>query len=362
MYYFRNPKRLDGEMMKPWSLAAGYDGVKHFVSDLKKAGLLEIPKGRKALNILKVGELKDILRDNELKVSGKKDQLLDRIMESVDYDAYTPFNIEKFVGSTELGDIIAKKWIEESYLAMKLTYENIKELLRKKEYVEIERCVISHDKEYSPLAFRFDEGTRVSDTISIHSTDDNEIIIDTEEKIVHSKPGWIDPNDFDVEVQLQWKVESRGEEIITLDSIKTLEGFDDDAIEDLKCQWFFGYGKSRVPEGFRFKEKVSIEFIHMITLLNTQTSNQIFEKFLNSGVELNYPYFSISSIHLGPYGETQCVNCAAIQTKEYQPTDYPKLPLKNCINKYCKCVYHGFSRGFYEFKKKYVDEYLISII
>lgn len=65
-----------------------------YLSELIDEGLLYIPLPEEELVFLKVNDLKDILRNNKMKISGKKQELIDRIIEN-----FSPRELSKNVVS-----------------------------------------------------------------------------------------------------------------------------------------------------------------------------------------------------------------------------------------------------------------------
>lgn len=70
---------------------------------LMREGFLRYQTPEESLPSLKVTELKDILRANGLKVSGRKKELIERIKENLSEDEYAPFIKKRFYTVTEKG-------------------------------------------------------------------------------------------------------------------------------------------------------------------------------------------------------------------------------------------------------------------
>ncbi|MEB8091891.1 SAP domain-containing protein [Mammaliicoccus lentus] len=70
-----------------------------------------------SLNYLKVVELKDILRNNKLKLSGNKAELIDRLLNSLDDDSFNDLNLPFIYRATDLGNRILEEteYIEHFY-------------------------------------------------------------------------------------------------------------------------------------------------------------------------------------------------------------------------------------------------------
>ncbi|APX72685.1 minor capsid protein [Companilactobacillus allii] len=85
----------------------GINAIAHKDS-LIKNNLLKYSSPSNSLSVLKVTELKNILRNNSLKVSGKKSELIGRIKENLDEDTYRNPNL-RILELTNTGfDIVSK--------------------------------------------------------------------------------------------------------------------------------------------------------------------------------------------------------------------------------------------------------------
>src|SRR5699024_9640108 len=88
LFFVEGKSEKDALNQKFWSTKYGYskDGL---LKDLKKLKLIEFGFDiNSSLDNLKVNDLKDILRKNNLKLSGNKKDLIDRIIEHSSLIAY----------------------------------------------------------------------------------------------------------------------------------------------------------------------------------------------------------------------------------------------------------------------------------
>lgn len=99
------------------------------INHFKKLGYIEISKDVKvSLNLLKIPELKEILKENDLKVGGKKEELIERILGNVDYyELEEKYSIEH-VKLTEKGEKSIK--YDYAYIFMEDEWWNNKEITK----------------------------------------------------------------------------------------------------------------------------------------------------------------------------------------------------------------------------------------
>lgn len=215
LYYFRGPKKLTGFMIKPWTLAADFDEVTDFVKFYTEAGLLQVPQGSKVLRAFNVKDLKNILRGHKLKLSGKKDVLIKRIMDSIDIAPYIPKDNNQYLVSTDLGDEIGRRWKEVHEKRCEDVFDEVKTLVQSKKYQEAIKTQVTFTKQYEPQAFTYDDGEdhqvvidvgKITDKIleghSVDEATNGQVYSET----TQIEPGYNDPNDYSIDerVKLLW--------------------------------------------------------------------------------------------------------------------------------------------------------------
>lgn len=102
-------KSSDTHFPKYFSYTYGLDPEKS-AAKLLKAGFITEANSIEALNSLKVTELKEILREHELKVSGKKQELIERIGEHLTGDEIDRYVTHKPLKMTEKGEQVIEHY------------------------------------------------------------------------------------------------------------------------------------------------------------------------------------------------------------------------------------------------------------
>lgn len=103
-------------------------------------GYLKIATNIDKLSFLTVDELKNILKVNSLKISGKKEELIDRIKSNVQenqYIAYLP--IGEYITRTDRGNIRYTELLNAKDVVFYETFEKIAEFICKSDYHSAER-------------------------------------------------------------------------------------------------------------------------------------------------------------------------------------------------------------------------------
>lgn len=96
-----NNRLVNEPLSEYWQSNVGQD-YKERLDWLCKNGYLEIGSAKDALHHLTIPDLKDILRDHKLKVSGKKDDIIQRILDNIPIEDYQE-NLPKIYVLSETG-------------------------------------------------------------------------------------------------------------------------------------------------------------------------------------------------------------------------------------------------------------------
>lgn len=103
----------DGRLVNSFSSFFQYDYHIEGSKEIKKLfelGYIREATPTESINKLKVPELKQILRDNSLPVSGNKPFLIERILENIQEDIFETYQKEKFYKVTESGKYLLEKY------------------------------------------------------------------------------------------------------------------------------------------------------------------------------------------------------------------------------------------------------------
>lgn len=102
VYYLRHRTSITFEDMSHYSDEIG--DVSSALNELENAGWIREKEPREILkSLLTVEELKKILYENNMKVSGKKDILIDRVLEKIPFSAFNDIYTNKQYNITETG-------------------------------------------------------------------------------------------------------------------------------------------------------------------------------------------------------------------------------------------------------------------
>ena len=103
-------------------------------------GLLKHPDSVEMLQVLKTDQLKDILRENDLLVSGRKDELINRIVDSkIDTNIYN--NTDDYYVISKSGEIFLDK--HQEYIEL---HRNWKYRITTREYYEMKKRILEKSK------------------------------------------------------------------------------------------------------------------------------------------------------------------------------------------------------------------------
>lgn len=164
---FLNPRPLDlGTWQEIWSNALNRS-YKSIIDDFIRHGILKEANTEQKLSAsLRVSDLKQILKEHDLRVSGKKEELISCLVENL------PDEAEKFASSksniyicTELGSAIANEYKNKADLRRQNAEEEVKILLKQNKITEAAEIINAFIKSLpSPMAH---EGAMPSDAQAI---------------------------------------------------------------------------------------------------------------------------------------------------------------------------------------------------
>ena len=133
LLYIANKASLD--YVKEYLSYFGESRVNQKIKEYIDNGCLKIATNKDKLSILPVTDLKEILKVNSLKVSGKKAELIDRIKDSIPeekYKIYLP--CEKYIVRTDKGEMKYKEFINSENIILYDIFEKVATFILKSDY------------------------------------------------------------------------------------------------------------------------------------------------------------------------------------------------------------------------------------
>lgn len=105
MLFYGDGRRV-GEypQQKFWLYKYGVENTEKLIKDLEQKGFLRKSSKRESIESLKTTELKSILNSNSLKVSGKKEELIERVQSSITDEQLEKCEIPIFYKCTDVGN------------------------------------------------------------------------------------------------------------------------------------------------------------------------------------------------------------------------------------------------------------------